>query len=172
MAVDYSLKNPDFIYALEFITATLVGFVLYRLFPDYHMIWAMTSIALVLSPKSDKSRLLIYDRIKANLLGVLVGFIVLVAHRPNILMFCLGAVVLILISNFLRYLTCIRSSLVALVVVVIPEIDKTGHDYRIALDRITAVIAGCIIALAVSVVFDLVMKLFGKMKTDADSKPV
>ena len=172
MVVDYSLKNPVIIYTLEFITATLTGYLLYRLFPDYHMIWAMTSIALVLSPKSDKSRLLIYDRIKANLLGVLVGFLVLVIHRPNVLMFCLGAVVLILVSNYLRYLTSIRSSLVALVVVVIPEIDKTGHYYKVALDRIIAVIAGCIIALAVSIVFDLFFQLFGKKKTDTDSEPV
>lgn len=155
-------KSPVVIYALEFITATLVGYFLYLLFPDYHMIWAMTSIALVLSPRSDKSKLLIYDRIKANFLGVLVGFLVLLVHYPNILTFCIGAVVLILVSNHLRYLTCIRSSLVALVVVVIPEIGEAGNCYMIALDRIVAVIAGCLIALVVSFVFDLALSLFQK----------
>lgn len=156
----FRISYPVILYIFEFLTATLIGYMLYRLFPDYHMIWAMTSIALVLSPKSIKSRALIYDRIKANILGVVIGFIVLVVHHPNIFTFCLGSIALILLSNYLKTLTTIRSSLIALVVVVIPEIHKTVPGLTVALDRIVCVIAGCIIALVVTILFDELISLY------------
>jgi len=125
------------------------------LYPEHRLLWAMTSIALVLSPKSAESKSLLVDRIKANVLGGLVGFSIMIVHEPTIVLFCLGAVLTILLSRQLKIYRTVRSALVPLVIIMIPAY----HEARaiVALERMSCVVIGCVIALLVTILFDFIL---------------
>ena len=149
------LKKPVFIYILEFISATIVCYALYISYPQHRLIWAMTSISLVLTPKSEQSRALIYSRIKANLLGAFTGLLLLMIHKPGIIVFCLAAILTILLSNVFNIMDSVRSALVALIVIMIPEYRESS--YVVALERVVCVVTGCVIALIVTYLFDFIL---------------
>jgi uncharacterized membrane protein YccC len=149
------LKKPVFIYILEFISATIVCYALYVSYPQHRLIWAMTSVSLVLTPRSEHSRALIYSRIKANLLGVFTGLLIMMIHKPGIIVFCVGAVLAILLSRMFNIMDSVRSALVALIVIMIPEYRESS--YVVALERVVCVITGCVIALIVTYLFDFVL---------------
>jgi uncharacterized membrane protein YccC len=148
-------KNPVIIYILEFLVASSVAYLLLTLFPEHSLLWSMTSIALVLTPKSEESIALIYGRITANILGSLVGFVIMLIHEPNIYLFCFGAVATVLLSKYLKVYTTVRSAVAALVLIMIPAY----HEPRtmMAIERILCVIVGCVIALLVTILFDLLI---------------
>jgi uncharacterized membrane protein YccC len=154
------LKKPVFIYILEFISATVVCYALYISYPQHRLIWAMTSVSLVLTPRSEQSRALIYNRIKANLMGAFTGLLIMMVHKPGIAVFCLGAVLTILLSNMFNIMDSVRSALVALIVIMIPEYRESS--YVVALERVVCVITGCVIAFFVTYLFDFILlKLSG-----------
>lgn len=149
------MQNTITIYILEFLSASSLAYLLLLLYPRHRLLWAMTSIALVLSPKSAESKSLLADRIKANILGGLVGFSIMIVHEPTILLFCLGAVLTILLSRQLKIYRTVRSALVPLVVVMIPAY----HEARtiVALERMSCVVIGCVIALLTTLLFDYML---------------
>jgi uncharacterized membrane protein YccC len=168
------VMNPTAIYIFEFLSASAIAYALLILYPEHRMVWAMTSIALVLTPKSDGSKSLINDRIRANILGAMVGFLIMIIREPTIYLFCLGTVLTIVISKYLNIYRTVRSSLVALVIIMIP----VYHDPRatVAMERLFCVIIGCVIALLITLLFDFILSKtsqpaptgFARGKPDAD----
>jgi uncharacterized membrane protein YccC len=149
------MRNPTTIYILEFLSASTLAYLLLLLYPQHRLLWAMTSIALVLSPKSAESKSLLVDRIKANILGGLIGFSIMIVHEPTIVLFCLGAVLTILLSRQLKIYRTVRTALVPLVIIMIPAYREARTI--VALERMSCVIIGCVIAFLVTILFDYIL---------------
>ncbi len=66
---------------------------------------------LVISPIREKSRVLAFSRIKANFLGAFIGFCITIICKPTFLVFCLGAITIIIICNSIGILEMARSAL-------------------------------------------------------------
>ena len=65
------------LFILEYLTSTLIFYLIYLALPQYKLIWGLIFIAVVLSPKSGDSPGLVYDRIIANFIGAAIGFVIL-----------------------------------------------------------------------------------------------
>jgi len=144
--------NHVFIYILEILAASLICYFLYLSFPQYKLIWAMIYIPVVISPIREKSRVLVFSRIKANFIGALIGFIILLAFQATFFSFCIAAAATILVCQALKITATARSALLTLVTVAIPQ--YTEPLPVVAVERIILVTSGCLIALLVIVFFD------------------
>jgi len=112
----------------------------------------MISVLLVLSPESEDSNKLAFDRMKANVLGSSIGLILFLIHEPNLFLIGFGVVSAILIEIFLKLNNALRTMLAALVIVMIHE--KTDSSWVIAVERVGCVITGCILALILTLIFN------------------
>jgi len=88
---------------------------------------------------------------KGNVIGSATGLLLYIINGPGLLLLSLGVVITIAICSLLKLITAGRTALVAMLVVMIHE--KSGNNWEIALERAGCVIAGCAIALVISVVF-------------------
>lgn len=119
----------------------------------YDTMWCLLSVLLILSPDGRDSMRLAVDRIKANLLGAGVGsFFVLsmpeVFHQWAIpvALFCT-----LLFGYLLKLDTCLRSALVATVIVMSPH--ESLESWSTPLERVAFVISGCFLAMVITYVF-------------------
>jgi uncharacterized membrane protein YgaE (UPF0421/DUF939 family) len=161
-------ENPVFIYILEILSACLICYFLYLSFPQYQLIWAMIYIPVVISPIREKSRLLVFSRIKANFLGAAIGFIILLVFKAAFLSFCIAAIATILLCHALKIIATARSALLTLVSVAIPQHIEPLHV--VAVERIIFVTCGCLIALSVILFFDRLVILFSQPERNAAIK--
>lgn len=145
-------ENPVFIYILEILSASLICYFLYLSFPQYQFIWAIIYIPVVISPIREKSRLLVFSRIKANFIGASVGFLILLLFQATFISFCIAAIATILLCHALKIIATARSALLTLVSVAIPQHIEPLHV--VAVERIVFVTCGCLIALSVILFFD------------------
>jgi uncharacterized membrane protein YccC len=152
VGIDGHHENPVYIYLLEILSACLICYFLYVVFPRYRLIWAMVYVAVVISPIREKSRALVFGRIKANFIGAFFGLVVLLIFRPTFLSFCVGAVATILFCHALKITATARSALLTLISVVIPQYSEP--HYAVALERVICVTIGCLIALMSIIFFD------------------
>jgi uncharacterized membrane protein YccC len=76
-------RTPFLVYILEFLSASAIAYTLLILYPQHKLIWAMSSIALVISPKSAESKVLVFDRVRANIIGAAVASLLLLFFDPN-----------------------------------------------------------------------------------------
>lgn len=152
-------------YLAKCITGVIICYILYKKIPQYPFYWAIISVVIVLSP--DNNTALAYDRIWANLLGCGVGICLYYIHLPDLLMLCIGVVLTIWVGIALNLVTTLRSALAALVIITI-DIEQ-GSKWYIALQRVFCVVAGCIVALVVTMAFD---EIFKKMKKKAPPLPI
>jgi uncharacterized membrane protein YgaE (UPF0421/DUF939 family) len=125
----------------------------------------MIYIPVVISPIREKSRLLVFGRIKANFLGAFFGFLVLLFFDQSFVSFSLGAIATILFCNALRIIETARSALLTLVAVVIPHYSEP--HYVVALERIVCVTCGCFIAFMVIIISDHLYLKFAESKRQA-----
>jgi uncharacterized membrane protein YgaE (UPF0421/DUF939 family) len=113
---------------------------------------------VALSP--DDSNQQAYDRMKANVLGCAVGLCLYPLHMSNLLILCLGVVMTICMGIAFKVTHTLRSALAALVIVTIQE-ELEKHWY-IALERVTCVVAGCLVALIVTMLCNLIIRVKAK----------
>ncbi len=142
-------ENPVYIYLVEILSACLICYFLYLLFPRYPLVWAMVYAGVVISPVREKSRALVVSRIKANLIGAFFGLLVLLVFAPSFVSFCVGSTATILFCHTLGIITTARSALLTLVSVIVPHYVE--QPYVIALERAIIVTVGCVIAFGVIV---------------------
>ena len=158
----------NFIYLLKCLTGVIICYVLYKYFPQYPFYWSLISVAVSLSPDNSNSQA--YDRMKANLIGCVAGICLFPLPFPNLVILCLGVALTILIGIAFRITNVLKTALAALVVIILQE-DHHRHWY-IALERVTCVVIGCVVALCVTLLFNLITAKRMKRNTPEESHPV
>lgn len=139
------------IYIAKCVTGVLIAFLLAKLLHYNDYIWCLISIILVLSPDAKDALPQASNRIKANLAGAAAGLVMLLFHvSPEITVS--GAVMItIVVCYFTKLETPTRTALAATIIVTIHESGKYIWDS--ALERVIAVIAGCVIGIVITFIF-------------------
>jgi uncharacterized membrane protein YgaE (UPF0421/DUF939 family) len=115
-----------FIYIVECITGLCICYALFKYFPQHEFYWSMVSVVLVIAPDGKNSNLLAFDRMKANVLGSSIGLSLFLIHQPNLFLICIGVMLAIIIGTFLKLNSAMRSTLSALVIVMIHEAQENS----------------------------------------------
>lgn len=149
-----SAYSTYFIYLMKCLTGVIICYLLYKYVPQYPFYWSLVSVVVALSP--DNSNTLAYDRMKANLLGCAVGLCLYPIHISYLLILCIGVILTIVIGIAFRITQTLRSALAALVIITIQE--QVENHWYIALERVACVVAGCLVALLVTMLFNMILQ--------------
>lgn len=144
----------NFIYLLKCLTGVIICYALYKYFPQYPFYWSLVSVVVSLSP--DNSNTLAYDRMKANMIGCAAGICLYPFPLPNLVILCLGVALTIFIGISLRMTNTLKTALAAVVIITLQE-EHEKHWY-VALERVSCVVAGCLVALGVTLLFNLISR--------------
>ena len=149
------------IYGAKCVTGTLVVFLLSSLlgYKDYG--WALISVILVLSPDGKDTYTLAFTRIKANLVGASVGLMCLLLGPANMWIMSLGLAMTLSVCYLFKLDDGMRSAMAATIIILLHEEGK--HVWDTALERVLAVLAGCVLGLLITFLFHF--------KTKTDQKP-
>ena len=144
---------------LLYITKCLIGLVItyciYISFPQHEFFWSVISVLLAFSPDDKNAKQVAYDRMKANILGSSIGMVLFLIHFPNLLFMGIGVFLTIVIATLLNIQATTRSALAAVVIVMLYE--QQNASWHVALERMICVIIGCLIALLLTLLFDVVL---------------
>ncbi len=141
-----------FVYLLKCLTGASICYILYKKIPQYPFYWAIVSVVVALTP--DNSNRQAYNRMIANILGCTVGLILYPLLWPGWLLLCLGIITVIMIGYAAKIVDTLRSAMAALVIVLIHE--EGQRSWQVPLERVLCVVAGCLIALGVTLLFNIV----------------
>ncbi len=149
--------KPELTPQLVYISCCLIGvvicYVLYRQIPSYPFYWAIVSVVLALSP--DNSTRQAFNRIKANVLGCAVGICLYPLHLPELLILCAGVLAIVVTGLVFKIADTLRSALAAFIIITVQV--ETGKHWYIALERVVCVVAGCLVALALTALFNYLL---------------
>lgn len=139
------------IYIAKCVTAVLVAFLLAKLLHYNEYIWCLISIILVLSPDGKDAVTLATGRIKANLIGAAAGFLMLLFNTETVIIVSGAVAITIVACYFAKLENPTRTAIAASIIITLHESGK--HVWDIALERVVAVIAGCILGLIITFIF-------------------
>jgi uncharacterized membrane protein YgaE (UPF0421/DUF939 family) len=148
--------SSNFRYLIKCLISVIICYALYELMPQYPLQWAIITVVSVLSP--DNNNILAYNMLKANMLGCSIGICLYPLHLTDVWKLCIGVIVTVSLGILLRLSSALRTALVALVIVTIYG-EKTKHWY-LALERVGCVMVGCLVAVMVTLLFNLVFQKF------------
>jgi uncharacterized membrane protein YgaE (UPF0421/DUF939 family) len=146
------LTFTNLIYAVKCLLGLVICYIFYIAFPQYPFNWALVSVVLALSP--DHSNKQAISRMVANLLGAGVGLLVFLLPLPNLALICIGALLVITLCFIFKLTDIVRIALAALVIVMLQE-GKIKQWY-IPVERMICVVTGCVIALLLTLIFNLI----------------
>lgn len=150
------LREVNFlIYVCKCLIGLAITYSIYESFPQHQFFWSVISVLLALSPDDRDAKKVAYDRMKANVLGSCVGMILFLIHSPNLLITGLGVMFTIGIATLLNIQATTRSALAAVVIVLFYE--RENASWHMALERMICVIIGCLIALLLTLLFDVTL---------------
>jgi len=138
------------VYLIKCIIGVIICYILYCEIPQYPFYWSLVSVALATSLDSSNNQA--YDRIKANILGCAVGVCLYPLHLPELLILCTGIIIIVILGVGFKITNTLRSALAALIIVTL-QVEQTKHWY-IALERVMCVVAGCLVALLLTLLFN------------------
>lgn len=150
------------LYVIKCVLGIIICYFLYKQFPDYPFYWSLVSVAITISP--DSSNKLAYDRIIANTLGCAVALLIYPIHAASLLLLCLGVAITIVTGTLLKLTNVLRTAIAALVIIIITEGEH--RNWQIALERVGCVITGCVVALAITLLFNRVQHFYNRKKED------
>lgn len=127
-------------YVCQALIGTGIGYYIYRIHPDVGM-WGLFSIILVLSPERKDSLPLAFSRIKANIVGALIGLVVFYFHPITLMTIGIGVMAVIAVCELLKIHDVSRTAIVALLIITLHEPGE--HFWDIALQRGAGVVMGC-----------------------------
>ena len=144
------------IYSLKCIVGSLIVLIGSPYIPSmnhYDTMWCILSILLILSPDGKESMNLAIIRIKANLLGASVGFAFMMALPESIHQWLIPPALFftLLFGYLLKLDSCLRSALVATVIVMMPH--QSLEAWSTPLERVFFVISGCVLAIVITYIF-------------------
>jgi uncharacterized membrane protein YgaE (UPF0421/DUF939 family) len=158
-----ALFNPVFLlYIIKCLIGTAICYGFYKAFPQYYLSRSIVSLLLVLAPDWDSSISLPIARIKANITGALIGLFCFTLPFSQLVSLCIGVVLTIAVCTIMRFPSSTRSALAALVIVLLQEMGKPMWSY--ALQRILAVLLGCLVGLALTLLFHFGEQRWNKRK--------
>lgn len=142
-------------YYLQYIVKCLIGssicYALYRLFPEHQFQWSIISLLLVIAPEEKDSFRLSLDRMKANIIGAVVGLAAILLCGMNVAVLLISVLVTIIFCTYIKLGNASRSALAALIIVLTDEEHMAGGIS--AYERMFCVVAGCIIAIVITYIF-------------------
>jgi len=143
-------------YTIKCVLGTAACYILYLVFPRYPFYWSIISVLLVLDPDERESMRLAIARMKANIAGAAVGLVAMLAvGRVGLVALCLAVVATLAVCLMSRIGKATRSALAALVIV-----TMTGNATWITgLYRMICVVAGCLVAIAVTASGSAVLRI-------------
>ena len=143
-----------YLYILKCLTAVSIIYIVAKYINYHDFAWCMISATLVLTPDNTEAIPLAMTRIKANLIGGVASIICIFMHLPIPATIILAILITILSCNFLKLMTGSRAAIAAVIIIILhgEEYDHPNF-WVITFERLGSVIAGCIIALIVTVVF-------------------
>src|ERR1041385_6544599 len=127
----------------------------FSLWIDYA--WSLISVMLVLSPEGKDAVELSLARIKANLVGAGVGLLMLVSQIPWPWNIAIGAALALFICDRLKLNTAARSTLAAVIIILLQP--ESQNVWSSAINRVGAVITGCVLGLLITFVFHSFIKI-------------
>lgn len=148
--MENSIIRSAIVYSLKCLAGVIIVYLLSYYFKYTDFIWCLISVILVTSPEGNDAIQLVVSRIKANLVGVGAGVLMLWIHLPLLMTLCGAVLITIAICYGLGLLNPMRTALAAAIIV-------TLHDgavfWNTAVERIVSVLAGCLIALLITLFF-------------------
>lgn len=147
------------IYLIECIIGVMIGFYCFHKNAEVGG-WVLVSTIMVLAPDKDDAIKFAFNRIKANLVGATVGLLLTFIHAPNVYLIASGVVVAALCCEWLKIRSAMRSATVGTILI---SLAPPGKDfYDVACSRALGVIAGCTIAMLLTVVIHTLIQKFGQ----------
>ncbi|MFT3681043.1 MAG: FUSC family protein [Ferruginibacter sp.] len=139
------------IYAAKCITATLLVFIIAHLLGYKDIAWSLISVLLVLSPEGTDAVTLAVTRIKANIVGASVGLLCLLFSSMNMWNLSLALMVTLSLCYLFKFDSGAKSALAATVIIMLHEEGR--HLWDAAIERVIAVLAGCVLGLLITFIF-------------------
>lgn len=148
------LEIPFLVYLAKCVIGLTITYSIYVAFPQHQFFWSVISVLLAFSPDDKDAKKVAFDRMKANILGSVVGMILFLIHYPNLLFMGIGVILTIVIATALNIQSTTRSALAAVIIVLLYE--QENASWHMALERMICVIIGCLIALLLTLLFDFI----------------
>jgi uncharacterized membrane protein YgaE (UPF0421/DUF939 family) len=120
-------------------------------------VWAAVSAVIVTQPSMHPSLRASTTRVIANLIGASVGAVMGLALGHQLLSVAAGVLVTGMVCHFTKLDEALRPAYAAVVIVIMSPDTKGWYG---SLDRVLAVVLGCVCALAVGFVFDKTATFF------------
>jgi uncharacterized membrane protein YgaE (UPF0421/DUF939 family) len=155
------------IYAAKCAAGTLSVFTLSSLLHYTDVGWCLISVMLVLSADGKDSVTLAFTRIKANVLGGIVGVVCLLLSPTNMWIVTVAITATLSLCYLFKLDAGIRSAIAATIIIMLHEEGK--HIWDTAIERVIAVLMGCLLALIITFIFHFKSKTTGKA-TETDSQ--
>lgn len=159
--------SPIVIFVVRCLIGFSIGFFLMKQFPQYDFFWALLSIMLVISPEGKDSPRLTTERVKANLIGALSGFVVVFLPFSLFIKAIIAITVTAIICNAIKLLDVSRSAIVAVIIILI---EKPDEGYLASVERFSFVLIGCLIGLIVVVTTGYMIRFVHKKLLKAEYK--
>ena len=147
------------LFAVQTVLAALVSFALYGLLHRPGAVWCVVSAILVLQPELSASRSTALARSAANLIGAVIG--AGVANTFGGGYAAIAAVILVASGAcyLLRLDTGLKAALACGIIVLLGH--GNGSVWTTSLERVAAVVIGCVVALALHACFVGVGRMVG-----------
>jgi uncharacterized membrane protein YgaE (UPF0421/DUF939 family) len=156
------------IFSVKATVAAVAGALCYKLFELPGTPWvAAVSAVLVMQPNLHSSFQTSLMRVIANLAGAFGGAALLIAIGQPILAMAIGVLLTGLVCYLLKQDDALRPAFVAVIIVTLTGENTGWHS---PLNRVAAVIIGCVCALAVGFLFDKLSNAFNLLRKDDGKK--
>jgi len=149
------LETNFLVYIAKCMIGLAITFTIYQKFPQHQFFWSVISVLLAFSPDDKDAKKVAYDRMKANVLGSVLGMIIFLIHVPSLILNCIGVLFTIVIATALNIQSTTRSAMAAFIIVLLYE--QKDASRHVALERMFCVILGCLIALILTLIFDVII---------------
>lgn len=157
------------IFSAKAAVSAVVAALCYKLFDLPGAPWvAAVSAVLVTQPNLHSSLQASFMRVVANLAGAFGGAALSILIGQPIIAMAIGVMLTGLICYFLKQDDALRPAFVAVVIVTL--IGDSGK-WNNSLDRVAAVIVGCLCALVVGFLFDKLSGTLDPFRKDDEKKP-
>lgn len=145
------------IYILKCISGIALSYVITRFTAYIDYTWCLISVILVLSPEGSDAMKLAVNRIKANFVGAGVGILFLLVRVPAPFDLIAGAILALFLCDLFKLNEAAKSTLAALAIILLYPSGEGLLDT--SWQRVSAVIAGCLIGLLITFIYHRIVKV-------------